>query len=104
MSFQQDLKLTFELIHKQYIDSYKEFITGYNFEKSTTVENASGIVFNLKQYSNLIKEITQLFKCEQLEELETTEDIIENELQKKMLPIMMLYRHVLEVKYSVSPT
>ena len=102
MSFQSDLKATFELVHKQYLDSYEEFITGYNFEQSITIEDASEVVFNLKRYSELIGEISQLFKLEKPEEVSNSiETKIGRELEKKMLPIMFLYRNILEVKYSL---
>jgi len=106
MSFQTDLKLTFELVHKQYLDSYEEFITSYDFSRSITIEDASEVVFNLKHYSDSMKEITQLFKLEKEENKEETiEAKISTELEKKMLPIMFLYRNVLEVKYAnSSPT
>jgi hypothetical protein len=106
MSFQGDLKSTFEVIHKQYLDSYEEFITSYDFEKGISLEDASEVVFNLKQYSDSMKEINKLFNFEKNEvsNIETTESKITKELERKMLPIMFLYRNILEVKYSNLPT
>ena len=103
MTFQSDLKSTFELVHKQYLDSYEEFITGYDFEKGTSLDDASQVVFNLKRYSDSVKEISQLFKLEKVEnsEEESIETKIDKELEKKMMPIMILYRNILQIKYSL---
>ncbi len=104
MTFQGDLKATFEMIHERYIKSYETFINEYDFNNSINIQDASEVVFNLKQYDNNMKEIIQLFKFQDISENgeDNRENIINKELEKKMLPIMFLYRNILEVKHSVN--
>jgi hypothetical protein len=96
MTFQQDLRDTFIKIHDEYNEKFKAFISKDSIFDQMSVDEASVIVTNLQRYSELMESVGKVFINEDSDQ---EEDEITIELQKKMLPIMILYRQVLELKH-----
>ena len=96
MTFQQDLRDTFIKIHDEYNEKFKAFMSKDSIFDQMSIDEASIIVTNLQKYSELMETVGKIFINDNTEQ---EDDEITIELQKKMLPIMILYRQVLELKH-----
>ena len=103
MTFQQDLKESFQCIHNKYVEGFGNFIEKEELLNSLNLDKASNIVNNLQIYSKLIDDILGILENISIEKddenLDSRENKITNKLKKKIIPVMILYRQVLELKY-----
>jgi hypothetical protein len=98
MTFQQDLHDTFCKINDEYNEQFNIFISKPGLFDQISLEDADVVVHNLKRYSESMETICKIFTSKDKFEDEQ-EDEITIELQRKMLPIMILYRQILELKH-----
>ena len=100
MTFQCDLKETFIKIHNKYIDNFNDFINKDELLASLTLESAALVVSKLQEFNSSIEDIISILTNKEIPEIECTrEEKITKELEQKIIPIMILYRQVLELKH-----
>jgi len=103
MTFQQDLINTFLKINDNYNKTFNNFINNDKLINTLHINDAAIIVNNLTNYSKLMVEINNILSDinnEKVEYVNNREEMISLELERKMLPIMVLYRQILEIKYN----
>ena len=103
MTFQQDLINTFLKINDNYNKTFNNFINNDKLINTLHINDAAIIVNNLTNYSKLMVEINNILtdiNNEKVEYVNNREEMISLELERKMLPIMVLYRQILEIKYN----
>jgi len=98
MSFQQDYIELLDKYNNNYINNFEKCKS--NILNELTLNQIKLLLNYLDQYSLKISELNVTLK--NINNLFTynTQEIIENELMIKMIPIMIFYKKLLEKKYS----
>lgn len=103
VSFQQDYLLIINKEHENYISKIQTLFENKELINSTTLENAEKLIEYLKDYKYLINSICKIIdKINNLGKLNDLNDKIEQELMVKMLPIIEIYRILLNEKYKTN--
>lgn len=101
-SFQEDLVLTFNNIHSKYLNKYNEVIKDNNeILHSMTLDECELLIKYIKEFKTNTENIIDLLdNINNIKGSLVKQNLIEVELQQKMLPIIMIYRTLLEQKHS----
>ena len=98
MSFQQDYIELLDKYNNNYINNFEKFKS--NILNELTLNQIKLLINYLDQYSLKISELNTILKNMNNLFTYNTQEIIENELIIKMIPIMIFYKKLLEKKYS----
>ena len=100
VSFQQDLLLTLNQNHETYIDKYNNLIDDENLLVQLNIGEAEKMILYIKEYKKTIHELNSVIdKIQNIKTNTTLNTKIDNELMVKMIPIMCVYRTLLNEKY-----
>ena len=103
VSFQQDLLLTINKSHENYLDKINTVFDNEDLLKNLSIDDAEKLIEYIKEYKHLINSICLVIdKINNVRNLNSINTKIENELILKMIPIMNIYRILLVEKYNNS--
>ena len=103
VSFQQDCILTINKYHENYLDKINLIFDNEEFLKDLSIEDAEELIEYIKEYKNLINSICLVLdKINNIKNVNNINLKIEKELMLKMIPIMNIYRTLLNEKYDIS--
>jgi len=105
VSFQQDLLLTLNKNHENYLSKYNSLIDNNHLLLELNIEEAGKIIEYVKKFKKTISSMNSIIddiqNIKQMNDLNTK---IENELLIKMMPLMFVYRTLLNEKYKTDIT
>jgi len=105
VSFQQDLLLTLNKNHENYLTKYNSLIDNNHLLLELNIEEAGKIIEYVKKFKKTISSMNSIIddiqNIKQMNDLNTK---IENELLIKMMPLMFVYRTLLNEKYKTDIT
>ena len=100
VSFQQDLLLTLNQNHETYIYKYNNLIDDENLLVQLNIGEAEKMILYIKEYKKTIHELNSVIdKIQNIKTNTTLNTKIDNELMAKMIPIMCVYRTLLNEKH-----
>jgi len=103
VSFQQDILLTIHKYNETYSQKMEELFTNKQFHENLTLNEAEKIIQYIKEYKTQINCINlTLDKIINVKNTIKLSEKIEKELYIKMLPIITVYRTLLNEKYRVN--
>jgi hypothetical protein len=103
VSFQQDFLLIINKHHETYLEKINTIFNNENLIKDLSIDDAEKLIEYIKEYKNLINSICLVIdNINNIKNINNINNKIENELILKMLPIMNLYRILLNEKYNKS--
>lgn len=100
VSFQQDFLLTINISHENYLNKINTIFNNEDLLKDLSLEGAEKLIEYIKEYKHLINSIGLVIdKINNVKDTNSINTKIENELILKMIPIMNIYRTLLNEKY-----
>ena len=100
-SFQQDLLLTLNKSHEQYLSKINALFINEELMNNMSLEDAEKLIEYIKEFKQLINSMSILIdNINNIKEHNNIQKKIENELILKLLPISNIYRTLLTEKYS----
>jgi hypothetical protein len=100
VSFQQDLLLTINKSHEYYLDKINSVFDNENLLLDISIDDAEKLIEYIKEYKSLINSICLVIdKINTVKETNCLNNKIENELILKIIPIINVYRTLLNEKY-----
>ena len=101
VSFQQDFFLTIYKFHEVYNDKIKKLLDNKSLTQNLSLAESEKLIEYLKIYKKQIKEInTTISNIINVKKECNLEEKIEKELMIKIMPIMNVYRTLLNEKYT----
>lgn len=102
VSFQQDFLLTINKSHEYYLNKIERLFDNENLLKDLSIDDAEKLIYYIKEYKNSINSICLIIdKINNVKNQNFINNKIENELILKMIPIINVYRTLLNEKYSI---
>lgn len=103
VSFQQDILLTINKSHENYLNKVNSLINNDDLLKNLSLNEAEKLIEYIKEYNNLINSTCLIIdKINNIKNINCLNEKIEKELILKMIPIMNIYRTLLFEKYNIN--
>ena len=102
-TFKEDLFTIFNNTHNEYIEKYNELSLNNSLFENLNIDEAELLIKFIKNYKEHTSNIINTF--DQINNIKGSllkNELIDNEIQKKMLPIMMIYRTLLNENYKIT--
>lgn len=102
-SFQQDFFSVLNNSHQEYISKINKLFENDKIIRDLSIESAEKLIEYIKDFKSLINSTCLLLdKINNIKNEDILNEKIDNELFTKMLPIMNIYRMLLQEKYNES--
>ena len=99
-TFQKDFLLTLYSHHEIYMDNLQKLLSNDKFTSELSLSESEKLIQYLKLYKNQINDINNTIEnILNIKNICSLEEKIEKELMIKILPIINVYRTLLNVKY-----